>query len=144
MKDIVKLALKIANEAHKGKFRNDGKTPYVTHPIAVAESLKRFWGPRHPGLSTVLAIALLHDVVEDSDISITDLWEQGIPESVTIPVRLLTRVNEDYLCYILNIKQNYLARMVKIEDLKHNLSTLDPKKETMKAKYQLALYILEH
>lgn len=143
MKDIVKLALKIATEAHKGQFRDDGKTPYVTHPIAVAESLKRLWGPRQPGLSTVLAIALLHDVIEDSDISITDLWERGIPESVTIPVRLLTRVNENYLTYILNIKYNYLAKVVKIEDIKHNLSTLDPKRKTLRDKYQLALHILE-
>jgi (p)ppGpp synthase/HD superfamily hydrolase len=68
---LVRAALEMAREAHAGQIRNaSGGLPYIEHPIAVAEEL-------HEQLSSdeVLAAALLHDVVEDSDLEIEDVRE---------------------------------------------------------------------
>jgi (p)ppGpp synthase/HD superfamily hydrolase len=69
---LVRAALEMAREAHAGQIRNaSGGLPYIEHPIAVAEEL-------HEQLSSdeVLAAALLHDVVEDSDLEIEDVRER--------------------------------------------------------------------
>jgi (p)ppGpp synthase/HD superfamily hydrolase len=136
MKNIVKLALKIATKAHKGQFRHDGKTPYITHPIAVAEKFKG---------AIPKILALLHDVLEDSSLSKDDLLKLGIHPIMCHYVNVLTKkTGQSYLDYLLNIKNEYWVTKVKIEDIKHNLSTLEPKKKTQRDKYLLALYILEH
>ena len=147
-KDLIKLALKIATEAHKGRFRKDGKTPYITHPIAVAKIFegKQSYTQNVLGynLKTLQIIALLHDVVEDSNIKCIELKNRGMSFEIVDAVAMLTRTeNKSYLNYLLDIKTNILAKFVKIEDIKHNLSTLDSKNKTMKDKYELALYILE-
>jgi (p)ppGpp synthase/HD superfamily hydrolase len=68
----VRAALATATEAHAGQIRNGaGGIPYVEHPIAVAELLAE-----HGWTDEVLAAALLHDVVEDSDTSAAELREQ--------------------------------------------------------------------
>lgn len=143
--DLVKLALKIATEAHKGQFRHDGKTLYVTHPIAVAKKFK-ISIKYDKYLSEVLqAIALLHDVIEDTNHQITsiDLNRKGIPVEISTIVHILTRYpTQTYLEYLLQVREYEAARLVKIEDIKHNLSTLDSKKKSQKDKYLLALYIL--
>jgi guanosine-3',5'-bis(diphosphate) 3'-pyrophosphohydrolase len=68
----VRRALKMAGEAHAGQIRNgSGGMPYIEHPIAVAELLsERGFGDE------VLAAALLHDVVEDSAISVAEVRER--------------------------------------------------------------------
>lgn len=144
---MIALALKIAKKAHKGQFRNDKITPYITHPIAVAKQLTppiwNYYDKHTEQLQR--SAALLHDVLEDSDITAEDLLKEGIDPFVINVVKILTKKKfEPYIEYILNIKKNYMAQSIKIEDIKHNLSTLDPKNKTMKDKYELALYILEH
>jgi (p)ppGpp synthase/HD superfamily hydrolase len=68
----VRAALATATEAHAGQIRNGaGGIPYIQHPIAVAELLAA-----HGWTDEVLAAALLHDVVEDSDKSVAELREQ--------------------------------------------------------------------
>lgn len=138
MKNLVELALGIAEEAHKGQFRNDGVTPYLVHPVTVAEKVRVNGGF---GYKEILeAIALLHDVVEDSKVSLKDLVDKGVPQVVVDSVnRLSKRPGESYLAYILNIKEDPLAKAVKVEDIMHNMVDA---KGTMKAKYELALYIL--
>lgn len=144
MKNIVGIALKIAKKAHKGQFRHDGKTPYITHPIAVAQ---RFMQPmfQKPEDDILVSVALLHDVMEDSNIQEKELIYSGLPESITKCVFILTKQEcQSYVDYILRVKADFLAQKVKIEDIKHNLSTLEPKNKTQRDKYLLALYILEH
>ena len=70
---LVRRAYEVASEAHAGQTRNaSGGRPYIDHPIAVAAQLLE------RGLSDeVLAAALLHDVVEDSDLEIPDIREAG-------------------------------------------------------------------
>lgn len=69
---LVRAALEMAREAHAGQVRNaSGGRPYIDHPIAVAEHLAR-----HISGDEVLAAALLHDVVEDSDLGVEDVRER--------------------------------------------------------------------
>lgn len=66
-------------------------------------------------------VAYLHDIVEDTEITITDLNELEFPSDIVEAVELLTRIkNIDYQDYLDKIKCNKLAKSVKISDLKHN------------------------
>lgn len=103
-------AMKIAYEAHLGQLDyND--VPYIFHPYHLAEQMDD---------EVSCTIALLHDVVEDTRLTLSDL-EQIFPTQVVEIVRLLTHdENVDYFDYIREIKKNPIATKVKLEDLKHN------------------------
>ena len=103
-------AMKIAYEAHLGQLDyND--VPYIFHPYHLAEQMDD---------EVSCTVALLHDVVEDTPITLSDL-EQIFPVQVVEIVRLLTHdENIDYFDYIREIKKNPIATKVKLEDLKHN------------------------
>ncbi len=69
---LVQAALEMARAAHAGQVRNaSGGRPYIDHPVAVAESLST-----HMSGDEVLAAALLHDVVEDSELTVTDVRDR--------------------------------------------------------------------
>lgn len=132
MSSMLKLAEEIAREAHRGQKRSDGK-PYITHPEAVAKKVE---------LDSCKIVAWLHDVIEDSEFETKDLIIKGLPINLVHAVQAITRYSWDtYLSYILKVKGNNIARVVKIADLKHNQIGL--KNGSMKDKYALALYILE-
>ena len=103
-------AMKIAYEAHLGQLDyND--VPYIFHPYHLAEQMDD---------EVSCTVAVLHDVVEDTPITLSDL-EQIFPAQVVEIVRLLTHDNNvDYFDYIREIKKNPIATKVKLEDLKHN------------------------
>ena len=85
------LAMRIAYDAHHGVLDKSG-APYVFHPYEVASRMD-------DEVST--AVALLHDVVEDTDVTFEDLAAQGIPEEAIRPLRLLTHDPEvPYMDYI--------------------------------------------
>ncbi len=106
------LAMRIAYDAHHGTMDKSG-APYVFHPFIVAESMD-------DEISTV--VALLHDVVEDTDITFDDLKEKGIPESVIVPLRLITHEKgTDYMEYIRSVGTDPIATKVKLADLSHNM-----------------------
>lgn len=140
------LAKEIATKAHEGQFRWDGKTPYITHPEAVAWAVLDQWGALSECGSPeyAMATAWLHDVVEDTAITFHDLDEAGVhPEIIAAVDAITKRDGESYLEYLLRVKGNKIARTVKIQDIKNNMSDLDrKKKKSMYEKYQLALYIL--
>jgi len=69
MNPLNQKALAFAVKAHEGQFRKDGKTPYIVHPIGVAERLMR-WGIDDS--NPIIAAAYLHDTLEDTD---TQLWQ---------------------------------------------------------------------
>lgn len=130
--ELIEKAFTVAKDVHKGQTRDDGRTPYLEHPKAVAE---KFTDP------ILIAIALLHDVLEDSNMTAEDLTKQGFPGDVVSAVSALTKVpKESYLDYLLRVKKNPLARLVKIEDMIHNRKTSVGHRKT---KYDLALYILK-
>ena len=94
------------------------------------------------------ATALLHDVLEDSAYTVADLKDQGLPLSVIKAVSLLTKPrNKSYQEYLEQIKENELARRVKLADLKHNsdlsrLKTISAQDRQRLEKYQSAMVFL--
>lgn len=109
--DLTRKAMKIAFSAHDDQY-DKSNIPYIFHPIHVAEQMDD---------EISAAVALLHDVVEDADISVKGLFEMGFPRSVIKPIALLTRSpNVTYEHYIEDIAKDEVARKVKIADLMHN------------------------
>jgi (p)ppGpp synthase/HD superfamily hydrolase len=98
--------------------------------------------------------ALLHDIVKNTDYTFERLLEEGFDEEVVTAIRLLTHPDVDmteeaYMEYIEALKQNPIARAVKIADLEHNsdlsrYGTAVKGKDIMRAaKYQKALVVLQ-
>lgn len=109
---LTKLATNVAFRAHEGQVGKDG-LPYVTHPLHVAESMPD---------ETSTCAALLHDVVEDTDITTDDLRALGIPEEVIRVIDVLThRRGETYDDYVRRVARDPVARVVKLADLRHNM-----------------------
>lgn len=110
MENSIEKAVEIALKAHKGQVDKAGK-PYILHPMTVAVNMKTTDG---------IIAALLHDVVEDSDITLEDL-EKEFTSNIIEALKLLTHDEEtEYFDYIKKIKSNTLAKSVKIQDLMHN------------------------
>ena len=145
MENIIKEALEVAKIAHHGQHRFGSGADAVTHPMAVADIVRRKTREMFASTAELYeATAILHDVVEDSPISIAYLEKKGFPREVLDAVYALTRQeDETYLGYILRIKRDDegIARVVKLADLEHNMSDL--RKGSLKDKYMLATYILK-
>lgn len=115
------LALKIAIEAHGQQYRHDFVTPYINHPISVANRVYLRYGNQIDKIAT----ALLHDSIEDSDGKVTReiLISRGVKENIVDAIVLLTKTKDtDYENYLARIAENEIACNVKIEDMIDNLS----------------------
>ncbi|MCR4642994.1 MAG: diguanylate cyclase [Lachnospiraceae bacterium] len=136
---LTKKAIRLMSEKHKDQTDKSG-LPYVFHPWHVAESMD-------DELST--CVALLHDVLEDTDTTLDEIREQGFPEEVCEALSLLTHEEGvDYMDYVRKLSENPIARKVKLSDLKHNsdLSRLDEIREKDKLrleKYKNCIAFLE-
>lgn len=132
------LALKIATEAHKGQVDKAG-IPYINHPLTVASLVDT---------EEEKIVALLHDTIEDTNITEQDLLNYGFSNKIIEAVKLLTHnKNVLYMDYVAKIKDNELARKVKIADLTHNsdlsrLKEITEKDKKRYEKYQKALLYL--
>jgi len=105
-------ALEIAAKAHAGQVDKGGQ-PYILHPIRVMLRVSSI-----PAKIT----AILHDVVEDSDITIADLRQEGFAESILEAIEALTkRQGEDRLSAARRAAQNSLACEVKLADTAENM-----------------------
>lgn len=108
---LIIKAIKYAYNAHHGQYDVSG-VPYIFHPYHLAEQFNS---------ETEVCAALLHDVIEDTDITLEELCEE-FPHKVTDAVRLLTHTDgEDYFDYVMKLKDNPVARAVKLADLRHNM-----------------------
>lgn len=108
---LTNKAMKIAYSAHHGQTDKSG-LPYIFHPYHLAEQMTD---------ETSTCVALLHDVIEDTPLSLDDL-AQEFPPAVIDALRLLTHTPDmDYFDYVRAICQNPVARQVKLADLAHNL-----------------------
>ena len=108
---MVDLALSIARQAHEGQLDKAG-VDYIEHPIYVASQVDT---------EEEKAVALLHDVIEDSPFTAEELLLAGLPETVVTAVQILSKKKgQEYQTYLENVKSNSLARVVKLADLKHN------------------------
>ena len=109
--NVTNIALKTCYEAHAGQVDKAG-VPYVFHPFHLAEQMET----EHE-----VCVALLHDVMEDTDTTAADLVAAGIPEEyVTTCLLLKHDPSTPYLEYVANQKHDPVARKVKIADLRHN------------------------
>lgn len=134
-----KKAMKLCFQAHRHQTDKSGM-PYVFHPFHLAEQMK-------DEITTV--VALLHDVVEDTDYTLKDLSDMGFTKDVIDALALLTHDDSvSYMDYVAAIKSNPVAKAVKLADLRHNsdLSRLDEITDTAlerKEKYLKAIALLE-
>ena len=137
--DLTKKAMRLCFAAHAGQL-DKGGVPYVFHPFHVAEQME-------DELSTV--VALLHDVVEDTDYTLEDLARMGFPEWALSALKLLTHDKRvPYLDYVAAIRHDPIARAVKLADLRHNsdlsrLSNPDASALARVEKYRRAIALLE-
>lgn len=108
----VEDAIALALEAHRGQVDRAGE-PYILHPLRVMAGLKS---------DTERMIAVLHDVIEDTPVTLDDLRARGYDETVVNAVDSLSRRDgESYEAFIQRIKQNPLAVPVKLADLMDNM-----------------------
>lgn len=132
---MLEPALSIATEAHRGQFDKAG-IDYIEHPIYVASQVDT---------EEEKAVALLHDVIEDSPFTAEELLLAGLLETVVTAVQILSKKKgQDYQTYLENVKSNPLARIVKLADLKHNsdlsrLSSVTDKDLERLEKYKKAI-----
>jgi len=106
-------AIALAANIHEGQ-KDKGGFDYILHPLRVMN-----------GLNTtdkeLCAIAVLHDAIEDSDLTEDDLREMKFPERVVVGVVALSkREGEDYETFIERCACNSDARLVKLQDLRDN------------------------
>lgn len=105
-------AIHVATVVHKGQYDRGGK-PYILHPLHLMNQL--MFDP------VLAAIAVLHDVIEDSDYTIDYFIEAGYDPRIVEALELLTHDLEDsYQEYLEKIATNYDAIRVKRKDLQHN------------------------
>jgi len=124
----IELAKWVAENAHSGIMRKDGKTPYMSHVQAVADAVEDRLKP----------IAYLHDVVEDTNVTLDELKELGFDSYVIDAVDLLTHLDGvPNIVYWKDISTNPDATTVKLADIAHNLSSQPS--EHAKQKYAKAL-----
>lgn len=136
---MTKKAMCIAYEAHRGQLDKTG-LPYIFHPFHVAETMTN---------EAAVITALLHDVIEDTDLTLDDLAREGFDEDILTALSLLTHnPAEDYMDYISRLSTCPLALQVKLGDLRHNsdvtrLDAMDEKMMSRQKKYAKAIHLLE-
>ena len=134
------LALQIAQKAHAGQVDKAGKD-YILHPMTVASYMDT---------DIEKTIAYLHDVLEDSDVTVDALRKIFPNEIVDTLITLTHRKDESYFEYIQRVSKSKLAKMVKVADLLHNLDITRIKEPTKQdyerlEKYKKAiLYLTTH
>ena len=136
--DKVELAKAIATFAHEGQI-DKGGNPYIEHPVYVSNAFSD---------ETHKTVALLHDVLEDTFVTestIRNLFGDEIADAV---VALTRADDETYLQFIYRVKENDIAKAVKLQDILHNseLSRIpNPTEKDFKRlnRYKEALKILE-
>ena len=129
--DIITKAFNFARQAHKGVRRLSGE-PYIMHPIAVAQIACSEMGLG----STSISVALLHDVVEDTDYTVEDIQNMFGPKIAQI-VDGLTKISggifgeqasaqaENFKKLLLMMSDDIRVILIKICDRLHNMRTLD-------------------
>ena len=113
--DIIEKSLEIALIAYAGQKDKAGKT-YILHPLRIMAKMNT---------DDERAVAILHDVIEDSDYTAEDLLSQGLPSNIVEAVQVLSKIeNETYDQFVVRVKSNELATKVKIADIEDNINIL--------------------
>lgn len=108
---LTQKAMRIAYAAHHGQTDCNGMS-YVFHPYHLAEQMDD---------EISCCVALLHDVAEDTEVTLDEL-AKDFPQEVIEALKLLTHEKDtDYFEYVRKIKDNPIAKKVKLADLAHNM-----------------------
>jgi len=135
---LLEKAIEIALHAHAGQKGKDG-SPYILHPLRIMTRMST---------DEERMAAVLHDVVEDSDVTLEDLRNAGFPEGVLTAVKLLTHEEGvTYEDYVERLKTHPMARRIKLADLEDNsdirrLSGIEERDLERLRKYHRAWQIL--
>lgn len=138
--ELTKKAMKLCFEKHKDKVDKCG-IPYPFHPFHVAESMDNEYS---------ICVALLHDIIEDTDVTDKDLLDMGFPSVVVDAIQMMTYDDSvPYLDYVRLLKENEICRKVKLSDLRHNsdltrLNNVTEKDFERIEKYKKAIKILSN
>ncbi|MEI6049264.1 MAG: RelA/SpoT family protein [Bacteroidota bacterium] len=140
-RELIDKAFKIANEAHWNMRRKSGE-PYVIHPISVAKIVNREIGLG----ARSIAVALLHDVVEDTEYSLDDVKRDFDP-NIALLIDGLTKISgtynkenssslqaENFRKMLLTLSDDLRVILIKIADRLHNMRTLDSMPDHKKMK----------
>lgn len=133
--DQIELAKEIASMAHQGQFQNGGEEPYIVHPARVAKRVLKEFDNSFGGAEFFVAVAWLHDSIEDSGGKVTSGWllYRGVNQAIVDAVVAITKVDgEDYEKYLARVKANKYARTVKIQDMLDNLSDSPSQRQIVK------------
>jgi len=116
---LIRRAIDYATEKHEGDEYDGG--PYVAHPIRVLEVLREAGEPW-----PVLAAAVLHDVVEDTDATVGEIRTLFGAEVADVVAHLTHRDGEDYEAYLDRVNTHPIAARIKIADIRDNLAHSEP------------------
>lgn len=139
MKALVKLAYEICLKAHTGQVDKAGM-PYHLHPERVAARCST---------DAETIVALLHDTIEDTEVSPEDLLSKGFSQEIVDAILSVTkRKGENYEDFVARAKQNPIGRIVKLHDLEDNmdirrLDTLSDESVARLRKYLKAYHFLK-
>jgi len=104
-------AIELAAHAHAGQMDDQGE-PYILHPLRLMQSLTD---------SDARIVAVLHDVIEDTEVTLEELQEAGFSITIIDAVRVMTKESGmNYRDYVVRLADNSLAKQVKLADLRDN------------------------
>jgi len=130
--DLLEKAISIAVEAHRGQRDRTG-APYILHPMRVMAGVDS---------DTEKMVAILHDVVEDTDWTFEKLAQEGFSDEVIEALKCVTkREGEEYENFVKRSAGNETARRVKIADLEHNMDARRLSEATEKDVERLRKYV---
>jgi GTP diphosphokinase / guanosine-3',5'-bis(diphosphate) 3'-diphosphatase len=140
-RELIDKAFRIANEGHWNMRRKSGE-PYIIHPISVAKIVNQEIGL---GAKSI-AVALLHDIVEDTDYTLEDIKREFDPKIASL-IDGLTKISgtynkensssmqaENFRKMLLTLSDDLRVILIKIADRLHNMRTLDSMPEHKKMK----------
>lgn len=129
-------AIILATVAHRGQLDKAGE-PYILHPLRVMLNFSDL-----PGRM----VAVLHDVVEDTSVTLAELGDRGYPQDVIDAVDALSRRKgaETYMEFVGRAKKDPLAKRVKVADIVDNMSRITPELAGLERRYTKALIALSH
>ncbi|CAN1209607.1 HD domain protein [Tumidithrix helvetica PCC 7403] len=111
-KSLLQRAITIAAKAHEGQVDKAGK-PYLDHPLFVMDKVNSL---------EEKIVAVLHDAIEDSELTFENLRSEGLPEILIEAIAAITKIQgEAYETYLERVIANPIALRVKIADVTHNL-----------------------
>ncbi len=133
MDHMLQKAIALAHQAHEGQVDKAGK-PYISHPLRVMQQLSTMPDK---------IVGVLHDAVEDSELTLTDLRAAGFSEDLITAVDAITkRTTEEYEAYLQRVMANAIALRVKIADMTDNMDLTRIEAPTAKDHARLHKYKL--